>query len=151
MTAAPRPTTDDAACVADRCPVDDPCITENRLACYVPALRNCDDMFRLRIVLHDFGTVWRDANNAERAVLAAEEPERFDERWDAFLAAYIEHFCACDGLEAPGWTRRPQRYLQQMWWSPGYFDFERGRVIVTTPAAFYAHGIWIAGSDLLVV
>ncbi len=44
--------------------VDDPCITENRLACYVPALLNCDEMFRLlRIVLHGFGTVWRDADN----------------------------------------------------------------------------------------
>ena len=51
---------------------------ENRLACYVPALRSCDGMFRRRIVLHGFGTVWRDADIAERAVLAAEEPERFD-------------------------------------------------------------------------
>ncbi len=88
MTAAPRPATgDDVACIAEFCPVDDPCITENRLACYVPALRGYDDMFRRRVVLHGFGTVWRDTNNAERAVLAAEEPERFDERWDAFLAA----------------------------------------------------------------
>ena len=144
MTATPSPATGSAC-------VDDPCITENRLACYVPALRNCDDAFRRRIVLHGFGTVWRDANNAERAVLAAEEPERFDPRWDAFLAAYIEHFCACDGLEAPEWTRKPQRYLQQMWWSADYFDFERGRVIVTTPPIFEAHGVWIADSDLLVV
>jgi len=151
MTAAPRSGTGDAAPrTADVC-VADPCITENRLACYVPALRNCDDAFRLRIVLHGFGTVWRDANNAERVVLATEEPERFDPRWDAFLAAYIEHLCACDGLEAPGWTRAPERYLEQMWWSADYFDFERGRVIVTTPPVFEAHGVWIADSDLLVV
>ena len=41
------------------------CITANRLACYVPALRECDDTFRLRIVLHGFGTVWRDSDSAE--------------------------------------------------------------------------------------
>ena len=52
------------------------CITENRLACYAPALRDCDDALRLRIVLHGFGTVWRDADSARRVVLAAEEPER---------------------------------------------------------------------------
>ena len=47
MTAAPRSGTGDAAAhTADVC-VDDPCIIENRLACYVPALRNYDDMFRL--------------------------------------------------------------------------------------------------------
>lgn len=131
--------------------VADRCITENRLASYVSALRDCDDAFRLRMVLHGFGTVWRDADNAERVVLAAEEPERFDPRWDAFLAAYIEYFCARDGLEAPEWTREPGRYLEKMWWSADYFDFERGRVIVTTPPAFDAHGVWIDDSDLLVV
>ena len=98
-----------------------------------------------------FGMVWRDADNAERAVLAGEEPEPFDPRWDAFLAACIEHLCRSSGLDAPEWTRRPGRYLQRMWWSAPYFDFERGRVVVTTPTAFEAHGVWIAERDLLVV
>ncbi|MCY3642878.1 MAG: hypothetical protein F4Z00_04975 [Acidimicrobiaceae bacterium] len=149
--AASRPGSGDAGvCVAD-VDIVDRCIAENRLACYVPALRGCDDGFRLRIVLHGFGTVWRDADRAERVVLAAEEPERFDRRWDAFLAAYIEYLCGCDGLQAPAWTRQPQRYLEQMWWSGDYFGFERGRVVVTTPAVFEAHGVWIADSDLVVV
>ena len=77
-------------------------------------------------------------------MLAAEEPERFDPRWDAFLAAYIEHFCGRGGLEAPGWTGEQGRYLEKMWWSADYFDFERGRVVVTTPPAFESHGVWIA-------
>ena len=98
-----------------------------------------------------FGTVWRDATDSERAVLAAEEPARFDPRWDTFLAAYIEHFCGCDSLEAPAWTRQPDRYLRHMWWSADYFDFERGEVMGTTPAAFEAHGVWIAERDVLVV
>ena len=52
-----------------RQPVEaDTCIAANRLACYVSALRERDDTFRLRVILHDFGLVWADADNDERAV-----------------------------------------------------------------------------------
>ena len=37
-----------------------------------------------------------------------------------------------------------------MWWAADYFEFERG-VVVTTPTAFEAHGVWIAERDLHVV
>ena len=135
-----------------RQPVEmDSCIAANRLACYVSALREYDDAFRLRVILHDFGLVWADADNDERAMLAAEEPAPFDPRWDAFLAAYIEYLCQRDGLAAPGWTRRSGRYLEQMWWAADYFEYERGGVVVTTPTAFQAHGVWIAERDLHVV
>ena len=50
-----------------RQPVDaDPCIAANRLACYVFALSEYDDAFRLRVIVHDFGLVWEYANNDER-------------------------------------------------------------------------------------
>ena len=95
--------------------------------------------------------VWDDADNDERAVLAAEEPEPFDPRWDAFLAAHVEYLCRRDGSEAPAWTRRPGRYLERMWWAADYFEFERGGVIVTTPIEFEAHGVWLAERELHVV
>ena len=135
-----------------RQPVEaDSCIVANRLACYVSALREHDDAFRLRVILHDFGLVWADADNDERAVLAVEEPETFDPRWDAFLAAYIEYLCRRDGIQAPRWTQGACRYLEQMWWAADYFEFERGCVVVTTPTTFEAHGVWIAERDLRVV
>ena len=43
----------------------DSCIAANRLACYVSALRGYDDAFRLRVILHDFGLVWADADDDE--------------------------------------------------------------------------------------
>lgn len=45
------------------------------------------------VILHDFEMAWQDADDDERAVLAAEEPEPDDARWDAFLAAYVKHLC----------------------------------------------------------
>ena len=50
-------------------------ITENRLCCYVPGLREYDDTLRLRVVLHDFGMVWQHATTEERQVLVEKEPQ----------------------------------------------------------------------------
>ena len=47
--------------------------------------------------------------------------------------------------------RSPGRYLERMWWAADYFEFERGGVIVATPTACEAHGVWIAERDLQVV
>ena len=143
-------TTLDQAAV-DAAAVTDPCILNHRLACYVPALRGYDHNFRLRVVLHGFGTVWRDATAVEQRVLAEEEPEPFDAFWDAFLAAWIEYLCKCEGLEVPAWTQASNRYLPKMHWAGDYFRFERGWVVVTTPPVFEAHGIWIPDNELLIV
>lgn len=129
----------------------DTAIIANRLACYVPSLLGYDDGFRLRAILHDFGLVWQDADSTERMVLVAEEPALFDQRWDAFLAAYAEHLCYHAGLDAPDWTRHDSRYLEQMWWPGDPFEFERGSIILKTPAAFEVHGMWIDERELKVV
>ena len=123
-------------------------ITQNRLACYVPGLRECDDTLRLRVILHDFGMVWQHANRAERIVLVDEEPEPFDERWDGFLAAYVEHLSYHANIATPPWTQNENRFLERMWWPAHYFEFERGSVMMSTPAAFEIHGMWIAEREL---
>ena len=126
-------------------------ITANRLACYVSALRDYDDEFRLRVILHDFGLVWQHASPTERIVLVDEEPELFEQRWDAFLAAYVEHLCYRAGLDVPDWVQDESRYLTRMWWAGDPFEFERGSIILSTPAAFEVHGIWLDERELQVV
>lgn len=126
-------------------------ITANRLACYVPDLRDYDDEFRLRVILHDFGLVWQHASLTERVVLVAEEPKLFDLRWDAFLAAYTEHLCYHAEVDVPDWVQADSRYLPWMWWACEPFEFERGSIILKTPAAFEVHGIWIDERELQVV
>ena len=126
-------------------------ITANVLARYVSALRGSDEDFRLRLVLHDFGMVFQHAATAERVVLLAEEPELFDARWDAFLAAYAEHLAHHAGLEAPAWVGGPRRYLREFWFPGRRFPRERAATILTTPGAFEAHGIWFPARELEVV
>ena len=127
-------------------------ITANVLANYVPALRSeSDEAWRARIVLHDFGMVWQHAGAAEREALVADEPEPFDPRWDAFLAAYVEFLCHHAELPAPQWVFAPQRHLGEFWFPGPRFPRERAAVILTTPAAFEAHGIWFPARELEVV
>jgi hypothetical protein len=127
-------------------------VTKNRISQYVPSLRGYDDIFRLRVILHDFGLVWESAEtDVERRVLVEAEPECFDKRWDAFLAAYVEHLCCHAGLEAPAWVEGDSRYLTSRWYAGIYPPQQRGSVIMATPAAFDVHGICIDQRELMVV
>ena len=126
-------------------------ITANTLARYVPALRVSDDDFRLRIVLHDFRMVFQHAGKRERSFLVEEEPELFDPRRDAFLAAYTEHLCYHAGIPAPAWVFTGDRHLSRSWFPGKRFPRERAATTLTTPAAFEIHGIWFPERELEVV
>ena len=126
-------------------------VINNRLAAYVPALREYDDEFRFRVVTSGFGTVWISGNSDEQKALVEEEPEPFEPFWDAFLAAWAEYLCKEEGLPPPAWVTKPERYLPTMRWGADYFPSERGRVVVTTPGVFEEHGIWVSDNDLLIV
>ena len=121
------------------------------LADYVPELLRSDDRFRLRLLLHGFGFVWQHATQTERTRLVAAEPDRVDDRWDAFLAAYVEHLCDQDGLEPPGWIRCPTRRLRRYWFAGGCVPSDTDRTKRTTPRAFKNHGIYLPLSELRVV
>ncbi len=123
----------------------------NALWRYVPALRNENDEWRLRLVLHDFGLVWEDTPVGQRFDLVSREPDRIDPHWDAFLAAYAEHRCIEDGIDPPSWALRPDRVLKTFWYAGGCHDYDRVRTIVTTPITFEAHGIWLPREELAVV
>lgn len=122
----------------------------NALWRYVPALRKENDEWRLRLLLHDFGLVWESTRLDQRLALVGREPASVDQRWDAFLAAYVEHRCIEDGLEPPAWTQQRGRHLRTFWYAGGCHDYDRVRTIVTTPIAFEVHGIWIPREELVV-
>lgn len=123
------------------------------LAEYVPRLRKADDdIWRMRIVLHEFGLRWEDTPVDERLELVERAPEPIDAPWDAFLAAYVEHRCYHDGLEAPTWVFGEDRYLEGFWFPfPPAWKAFRVEAMVHAPAAFEAHGTLVAERDLMVV
>ena len=123
------------------------------LAEYVPRLREAnDDIWRMRIVCHEFGLRWEDTPLHQRLELVEVEPEPISPPWDAFLAAYVEHRCSHDGLTTPAWVFAQRRYLDGYWFPfPPEWTAFREEAMVHAPAAFEAHGTLIAERDLTVV
>ncbi|WP_419943693.1 hypothetical protein [Candidatus Poriferisodalis sp.] len=113
----------------------------------MPALKNSDDEFRLRLLLHGFGLVCQHASSAELGRLVAAEPDSVDERWDAFLAALVEHLCEQCGLDSPRWARSPKRRLARPWFAGGCFPYDADRTIRTTPAAFRARNVLLPANE----
>ncbi len=120
---------------------------------YARLLASGDDRFNLRLLLHEFGLVWQDADTHERRTLiSATPPPTGSPQWDAFLAAYAEYLAYHAGLPTPPWAAEPDRYLDTVWF-PLTADVATLRVeaLVHAPAHFDAHGVFIARRELQVV
>ncbi|NOX29304.1 MAG: hypothetical protein GXP35_04550 [Actinobacteria bacterium] len=125
--------------------------TVRTIADFVPRLQELNDEWRLRVLLHDFGQVWEDAPLAERLHLVLEEPPRVNEKWDAFLGAYVEHLCWHARIDSPSWVFEPGRYLDHFWYPAIDSPTLRVEATVHAPAAFEAHGVLIPARELVVV
>jgi hypothetical protein len=123
----------------------------HELADYVDVLAESDEEWRLRIVLHDFGLLWQDTAVERRTQLFQTEPRSIDPRWDAFLAAYVEHRCWHDDIEPPSWVFQDSRYLTYFWYPATSSPTLRVEAVVHSPAAFEAHGVLLADRELVVV
>ena len=60
-------------------------------------------------------------------------------RWDALLAAVVEHVAARHGLPAPEWVNEPERFLRDTWVLPEARTIRRN-ALMFAPAAFLRHG-----------
>ena len=84
----------------------------------------------------------RDFNvlgKAEQREALAERVPLTHTRWDALLAAMVEHVAWLHGHERPAWVDEPERFLETTWvLSP----IRSGRMesLMYAPAAFLRHG-----------
>jgi hypothetical protein len=121
------------------------------LADYVPWLRSADDSFRLRILLHDFGLLWQDTPPSSQRAVVDHEPPPIEPRWDAFLAALVEHLCYHAKIDPPSWVFEPYRYLDHFWYPANDLPTLRVEAVVHSPAAFEVHGVLLSARELVVV
>ncbi len=123
----------------------------NTLSSYVPWLLQADEEWRLRIVLHDWAMWWFDTDLTNRLALVETEPATISKRWDALLAAWVEHHCWHDCLRAPDWVFEPSRYLESYWYPGRDLRGLRAEAVVHSSAAFEAHGVLLPVRELEVV
>ncbi|MDE0653479.1 MAG: hypothetical protein OXI26_07485 [bacterium] len=133
----------------------DATITANVLANYVPHLRrgahSGDDVWCQRLLINDFGMVFRDAPSPEaRRVLLAEEPDVIDARWDAFVGAYGEFLAHAADIPPPDWVYNPRRRLDELWIPGPTFEAEHEWRIATSPPQFAARNVAFPADHLLV-
>jgi len=81
------------------------------------------------------------------APIDEQEPVRVAPRFDAYLAAVVEHISAARGTAAPGWVKAPTRFLPTFWWPDGNPAFT-ATCLVQSLAAFRRRGIFIGATTL---
>lgn len=84
---------------------------------------------------------------ALRAALTALEPVPVDVRYDALLAAVVEHYLAAARLPVPAWAHEPGRVLAEPWFVDD-LPALRKKTAADTPKAFARHNVFLAASEL---
>lgn len=124
------------------------------LAAYGPLFREFadDDVFKWRLLAHEFGLRWQGTPLEDKPALVETEPAPISSGWDALVAAWVDYHCYHNGIQPPEWVYDPSRVYRGFW---TYFPFQmEGLVIaamVHSPAAFLARGVWVEERDLMVV
>lgn len=88
----------------------------------------------------------RDAASAVRVALCVAPPASTgDNRFDAAIAAVVEHLLSLDALPVPEWVHEPARTLEVPWTPDPYAGPD---VADEVPAAFFSHGVLLAAREL---
>lgn len=83
-----------------------------------------------------------------RSAAISERPEPTgDPRYDAYLGALAEHIVAIYGIERPGWSIEPDRFLET-WWFVSEVPGFRAISISQAPPAFVKHGVFVPERSL---
>lgn len=68
-----------------------------------------------------------------------------DVRFDAYIAALVEHHLHAEALPVPGWVNEPARFLKEPWTVDRFADPD---IAAHTPDAFRRHGVLLDAIEL---
>lgn len=111
------------------------------------AADDLDDMDRYCALMHQLPRQFHGLSGAEQATALLDRPPLTATRWDALLAAVVEHIARLHGHAVPDWVNEPERFLDIPW------VISTNRVIAAdsvlyAPGAFIRHGALPDPSDL---
>ena len=70
-----------------------------------------------------------------------------DPRYDALLAAVVEHLCARSAASAPAWVEEAERFLDTWWFVSGLRSLHAD-ALVHSPISFARRGVFVTGDSL---
>ena len=100
-----------------------------------------------RAILHDLPRRAAEMEHADREIMLNERPALTATRWDALLAAMVEHVARLHGHAVPEWVEDRERFLDIPWVIPAGAPMRRD-AIRFAPAAFIRHGALPDPKDL---
>ena len=92
-----------------------------------------------RAILHDLPRRFHGLDPARQREVLDERPPLTGTRWDALLAATVEHVAELHGHRIPDWVDEPERFLGVTWLVSDMPSIQRD-ARVYAPAAFIRHG-----------
>lgn len=110
------------------------------LGLYVREIREDFDRATVyRVLMHDLPRRFHQASPERQRAVLLERPEVTGTRWDALLAAIVEHIARLHGHPIPGWVNEPERFLDTPWVISEYRTIAIDSVLYA-PGAFIRHG-----------
>ena len=110
-------------------------------------LASGDDPAARRLAF-DFVATFDRATPEERPTLVEETPAPCgDSRFDALLAAIVEHVCSRAGLDPPAWVEEAHRFLGTWWFVSGLRTLH-ATALVDSPISFARRGVFICDGAL---
>ena len=115
-------------------------IPEFRLSLYTtPIIEKWPDIDIQRAIVCSLPRRFHRLEREEQNEALRERVRLTSTRWDALLAAMVEHLAARHGLATPDWVNEPERFLADTWVLPSARSIRRNAVMFA-PAAFLRHG-----------
>jgi hypothetical protein len=88
------------------------------------------------------------AGESDRLRMIHDRPDAVgDARFDALLAALVEHLGAKASIPPPAWTEDPDRFLDTWWFMSGLRSLHAD-ALVHSPISFARRGVFITGDAL---
>ena len=91
------------------------------------------------MIVHDLPRQFHARSHDEQREALAERVPLTHTKWDALLAAMVEHVARLHGHAVPAWVEEPERFLDATWVLAGT-PLIRLNSLMYAPAAFLRHG-----------
>ena len=118
------------------------------LSAYSQIIRNEEeDHARYRALMHQLPRRFHRLDRALQAEALLEAPPLTGLRWDALLAAVVEHLARLHGHPVPEWVDEPDRFLDRPWMISRNPAIAADSLLYA-PAAFIRHSALPDPSDL---
>ncbi|MDZ4826381.1 MAG: helix-turn-helix transcriptional regulator [Actinomycetota bacterium] len=116
-----------------------------RVAAIAGAIAEGDQPYALRLVAEL--AAWVRDGVVEPGALDADPGSTGDRRWDALIGGVAEMLATELGGATPPWAGAPSRFVEG-WWFVSRLRSVRAAVVVETPPALAARGVFVSRSSL---